>query len=229
MPLVYAALFIVGFLALMGLIVYLGYLAEKKRTEALRAVADELGFEFHPGGDKVLQGWLDDFHLFSRGHSKKLANVLRGRTRDLDVAVFDYKYTVGSGKNARTYRTSVACFTAAGMNLPEFGLRPADFWLRLGVSVFGYQDINFDSHPHFSKYYILRGPDEGAIREVFIPEVLDHFDAEPGLSTEAAGDVLLVYRHAHRIDPTQVRTFLEDGFAVLALFRPPPDKPEGEP
>jgi hypothetical protein len=217
------ALLGVALVAVVGAVVYVAHLLEKKRTAALRAVADELGFEFHPGGDKVLQGWLDVFYLFGQGHSKKLSNVLRGRTRDLDVAVFDYKYTTGGGKNARTYKTTVACFTAAGLGLPRFTLRPSDFWLRLGVSVFGWQDINFDTHPAFSKNTLLRGPDEDAIRRVFTPAALDHFEAEAGLSTEAAGDVLVVYRHSQRVDPAKVRAFLEDGFAVLALFRPPPE------
>jgi hypothetical protein len=198
---------------------YLNHRWEQQRTEALRNVADELGFEFHPGGDPILEGWLAKFHLFSQGHSRKLTNVLRGRTRDLDAAVFDYKYTVGSGKNARTFRTSVVCFRSDDLDLPEFALRPEDFWQRIGVKVFGYQDINFDSHPVFSRAFLLRGPDEAAVRELFTDTVLSHFETQPGVSVEGAGTTLLFYRHNKRIEPTDVRSFLTDGFAVLGMFR----------
>ncbi len=205
--------------AAIGVVVYFNYRWEQQRTERLRQAADELGFEFSPAGDSVLESWLAKFRLFSQGHSRKLWNVLRGRTADLDVAVFDYKYTVGSGKNARTYKTSAACFRAEDLAVPEFGLRPEGFWLRVGAAVFGFQDIDFDTHPKFSRNYLLRGPDEEAIRAAFTPTVLDYYEDRPGLSTEGAGNVLLFYRHGVRIDPADVRAFLEDGFAVLGLFR----------
>lgn len=192
---------------------------ERLRSEALKGVADELGFEFHPDGDAVLTDWLARFHLFSRGRSRRLWNVLRGRTRDLDAAVFDYRYTVGSGKNARTYRTSVVCFRTGGLDLPQFALRPEGFWNRVGASLFGQQDIDFDTHPAFSKAFLLRGPSEPAIRELFAEPVLTYFEGQPGVSVEAAGNTLVFYRHDRRVEPDDVRAFLTDGFAVLGLFR----------
>ncbi|HET6575765.1 MAG TPA: hypothetical protein VFG68_19345 [Fimbriiglobus sp.] len=195
---------------------------ERRRTAALADAADGLGFEFHPDGDPVLTDRLARFHLFSQGHSSRLWNVLRGRTRDLDVAVFDYRYTVGRGKNRRTYSTTVACFRADDLDLPAFVLRPEGFWSRLGVSLLGRQDINFGTHPAFSKAYLLRGPDEAAVREVFGEPVLAYFEGQPRVSVEAAGGTLLYYRHASRVEPADARAFLTDGFAVLGLFREPP-------
>lgn len=195
---------------------------ERRRTAGLADAADGLGFEFHPNGDPVLTDRLARFHLFSQGHSARLWNVLRGRTRDLDVAVFDYRYTVGRGKHRRTYSTTVAYFRADDLNLPAFVLRPEGFWSRLGVSLFGRQDINFDTHPAFSKAFLLRGPDEAAVRGVFGEPVLAYFEGQAGVSVEAAGGTLLFYRHAGRVDPADVRAFLTDGFAVLGLFREPP-------
>lgn len=218
---VFPILFFVAVAAVIGLVVIWGIRQERKRTEALKQAAEGFGFEFAPGGDPVLQSWLDKFHLFSQGRARTMSNVLRGRTRDLDVAVFDYKFTVGHGKHARTHQTSVICFRADDLNLPAFCLRPESFWHRIGESLFGGHDIDFESHPAFSKGYLLKGKDEAAIRGLFADDVLDHYEATPGVSTEADGDVLVFYRHSARIDPAKVRGFMEEGFAVLGLFRRP--------
>ena len=214
-------LFIGGVVTVIGLAIVLGVRQERKRTEALRQAAEGFGFEFRPGGDSVVQSWLDKFHLFSQGRSRTMSNVLRGKTRDLDVSVFDYKYTVGGGKHSHTHHTTVICFRADDLNLPAFCLRPESFWHRVGETLFGGHDIDFDTHPAFSKGYLLKGTDEAAIRRVFGLDVLDHFEATPGVSAEADGDVLVYYRHAARVDPAKVREFMEEGFTVLGLFRKP--------
>jgi hypothetical protein len=146
---------------------------------------------------------------------------MRGRTQDLDVAVFDYRYTTGHGKHARTWRTSVVCLRAEGLDVPDFRLRPETFWQRVGTALFGFQDIDFDSHPAFSAAFQLKGPDEDAVRAAFTPAVLEHFERDPGLSTEGSGDTLVVYRHASRVGPDRVRDLMAEGFAALGLFRRP--------
>ncbi len=193
----------------------------RMRAGLLKSRADELGFEFHPDGDKDLKDWLSRFRLFSKGRSRKFKNILRGRTCDLDVVVFDYQYTTGYGNYARTYETSVVGFRTYDINLPEFVLRPERFWNRVGVTLFGQQDIDFDTHPVFSKAFLLRGPDETAIRELFTESVLTHFESQSGVSVEAAGGTLLLYRHARLVGPADVRAFLTDGFALLEQFREP--------
>src|SRR5262249_46173612 len=115
-------------LGVIALIWYLNRRAERQRTEALAGIAESLGFEFHPGGDPVLQSWLAGFDLFSQGHSQRMWNILRGQSQNLDVAIFDYRYVTGRGKNARTWQTTVICFRAAELDLPNFRLRPATFW-----------------------------------------------------------------------------------------------------
>ena len=218
MPIVVAILFVGCFLALLGAIAYLSYRAEKKRTEELKLLAHELGFEFAPTGDDAILQSLSKFHLFSQGHSHKLANVMRGMSNNLDVAVFDYKYVTGHGKGRRTWNHSVICFRFDGPPLPAFSLRPENIWHKIG-SWFGYKDINFESHPAFSKAYLLRGGDENAIRALFTDALLDFYEQKPGLSTEGSGNTLLYYQHAVRLEPQAIRGFMEDGFKALGLYR----------
>ena len=207
-----------GVVLLIAVIAYVSYLAEKKRTEALKRVAEELGFDFFPK-DQGLLGELASFPLFSQGHSKRLTNLMRGEAGGLAVEIFDYRYTTGGGKSSTTWKQTVICFRLDGPGLPAFSLRPENILDRIGAW-FGSQHITFEDYPGFSKSYLLRGPDEKAIRELFTEQVLAFYEGRTGLSTEGGGDRLLFYRHNKRVGPEQVRAFLEEGFQVLAAFRP---------
>lgn len=208
-----------GVLAAVAAVMYYAHMAEKKRIEELRKAAEELSFDFEPKGDAALMGALRSFNLFSQGHSRALTNLLRGRTQDLEVAIFDYRYVTGSGKHRHTWNHSVVCFRFVGTVLPAFSLRPEHMGHKIG-QWFGSQDIDFDSHPTFSRKYLLRGSNEAAIRGAFNEKVLDYYEGKSGLCTEGAGNALLFYREGTRVRPEGVRALMEEGFEVLGLFHP---------
>lgn len=211
---------LVGVGVIVGVVLYFTYLAEKKRTELMQRAAEELGFEFFPKGDGPLLTELSLFNLFTQGHSRRLYNLMRGEANNLEVAIFDYTYVTGGGKSSHTWHQTILCFGMPDTNLPSFSLRPQTFWHKIGAW-FGYQDIHFDTHPVFSDKYLLRGRDEAAIRALFRDEVLSFYEHSEGLSTEGYGHRLLHYRQAKRVDPQNIRSFLEEGFKALALFLPP--------
>ena len=59
----------------------------------------------------------------------------------------------------------------------------------------GLKDIDFDSHPQFSKDYLLKGADEAAVRRCFHPAVLTFFEQHTGkrqwVATEGLGSILV--------------------------------------
>ena len=190
----------------------------RQRTAALAALASKMRFRFSKEGDAELPNTLGHFHLFSQGHSKKITNVLRGRANDMDVLIFDYRYTTGGGQHSNTSHQTVILFESDGMQLPQFALRPENVFHKIG-QVFGYQDIDFDSHPEFSKRYLLKGEDEGAVRDLFTRDVLSFYEADGKLSSEAAGGRLIHYRHGKRSRPEQIQDFITEGVRVLTLLR----------
>ncbi len=218
MPVLIVAAIIVAVLALIGTIIVVALKAEKKRSEALQAAAERMKFTFSRKGDPNLLDRLKNFHLFSQGHSKKIANVLMGKAGALDVAVFDYAYTTGGGKHSQHWRQTVIFFQRDDMSLPKFTLRPENIFHKIG-QVFGYTDIDFDSHPEFSKRYLLRGENEEAVRAIFGANARSFYESDLKLSTEAAGPQLIHYRSGKRVSPDEISQFIKQGVRVLTLFR----------
>lgn len=190
---------------------------QRLRTEAFGHVAAELGLDFTPEVGESYVETLDHFDLFSKGRAKKAANLIHGTSHDRGLAIFDYRYTTGSGKHAHTWHTTVFQVQFDGPALPRFSLRAENLLDKI-ASKFGSHDIDFDSHPQFSRKYLLRGENEPEVRSVFTVPILEYFEARPGLNIEAWEQTLLFYRLGKRVKPEEINNFLADGLTLLALF-----------
>ena len=190
---------------------------EKKRTAGMRQAARALSFQFLGEHDDGLSAELAGFELFSQGRARKLCNAMRGQGSDTAVSIFDYRYTVGSGKNSQTYRQTVVAFQSQRLALPSFHLRP-ERWYHKISSLFGYQDIDFGDFPVFSRKYLLRAASERAVRLVFTAPVLETIEKLDGISAEGQAERLIVYRLGRRVKPLEVKHLLEEGFAVYATL-----------
>jgi len=205
-------------LAAVGSGIYLSYALENKRTAALADVSLRMGFNFQTGISKEQAPTFGDFHLFTRGHGRKGWNLMTGKTDGAAVSLFDYKYTTGGGKNSHTWTQTVAIFPETSA-LPEFVLAPEHWWDKIGA-LLGHKDINFEASPDFSTHYLLKGPDEAAIRAAFGAGALGFFAQNLGWSVEVKGGALAVYRMSKRPKPEEMQTFVAEVAAVRrALVR----------
>ncbi len=211
-------LIIAGAVVLVAIGALTNLFREKKRREALQRVADGLGLSFYQDGDPDLVRQLSDLPLFSNGRKKRTTNMIHGETDDVVMGVFDYRYTTGSGKNSHTYRQTVAFFRSNDLDLPTFEMRPQKFFHGIG-KMFGYQDIDFETHPTFSKAFLLRGPNEEGVRATFGSELLTAMEQNQGVCVEGRGHDLIFYRRTKLAGPDQFKGLMSEGFEVLSLFR----------
>ncbi|MBN2104648.1 hypothetical protein JW835_11465 [bacterium] len=173
---------------------------EKKRTETLKQKAGMRGFTFQDKAGLEVIPLSNEFHLFSRGHSKRVQNFMQKSGLDSEEAIFDYIYTTGSGKNRSIHRQTVYLFHSDRLHLPVFAVRPEHVFHKIR-QIFGYQDIDFKQYPEFSKKFILRGKDEAAIDKIFTQDVIACFLHEKKLCVESAGKDLIIYWSGKRIKP----------------------------
>jgi hypothetical protein len=211
------ALLIVFLVALIGGAIWLAHYLEKKRTEKMRAAAASLGLTFEAEQAHEMAAALGHFPLFQVGHTKRLRNVIAGSEGGVEFKLFDYRFTTGHGKNSHTWHQTVIMMRSPRLRLPVFTLRPESIFHKIG-SVFGYQDIDFDSHPTFSKKYLLRGQAEADIRQTFAPHVLDFFDQNHNLTVEGVQGEMLFYKSARKLPPEELRPLIDDGLRLHGLF-----------
>lgn len=177
-PIVIVLFFVLFGVVLIGGLIVASIISRKReqeRTRQLSNVAGLLGWQFT---EAAAMSWipnLDKFALFSHGHTKSLTNVMYGEFAGVKAAVFDYRYIVGHGKNRSIHNQSVVYFEPRDLDLPFFSLRPERVFHKI-ISAFGYQDIDFGNRPDFSSRYLLRGPDEGAVRQSFNDALLGFYE-----------------------------------------------------
>ena len=209
---------ILGF-AFFGLVFWIGIVFEKKRTEKISGVAEELGLQFSAEENGPLLGKLQVFQMFNKGRARKMKNVMTAETDAASLAIFEYQYTTGSGKNSKTHRFTVAAMETPALQLPQFTTRPEGFLDRIG-SAMGFQDIDFDEHPEFSDAFVLKGEDETAIRAFFDQRMLDLFANNKGVYVDADGS-MLTYRKPGRQKPEAIPDFMAEAYEFLNAFSEP--------
>ena len=173
---------------------------EKKRTKQLAGIASDLKLSFN-FQESIWESI--SFGLFDYGCAR---NMMHGEVGNAEVAIFDHLYveasrsTASSHASGRTYKQTAIYFKSTNLKLPRFTLSPEDLWDKIG-SAFGNQDIDFPTHPDFSKRFLLRGEDETKIRALFTDKLLNFFNSQQNITVEGGGNQLILYRDEKRIGP----------------------------
>lgn len=193
------------------------HLREKRRIEAWGRAGEALGLDpFGQANDLLTR--FGHLKVFQAGRRRQITHGIGGDAGNLEIAVADYQYVVGSGKNARTVKQTV-CILRGEVDLPEVHLRPEGRIGNFFGKLFGLQDIDFDEDAEFSRAYVLQGPDEAALRGLFTPERRAWFAAQRGknLHFEAQGKVLL-FHHARRVPPETTRALMAQAIEIHRLL-----------
>jgi len=212
-------LIVVAIVAGFGGLIYWAAQQEKKRTEAMAAACQAMGYTFEEKGDVEALRTFGDLPVFGHGHSKTARNVMTGTVADHSLKLFDYRYTTGGGKDSHTFQQTVALFPGGAQGLPDFALAPENFFHKIG-GFFGYQDIDFEASPDFSSHYLLRGSDEMAIRTAFSADALSFFAQQRGWNVEVRSAHAGIYRSGKRCKPEEAPAYLAEALRVLLALHP---------
>jgi len=208
---------ILSALTFVGAVMWWSHLAEKKRTAAFEEHAVQLGLHFVDDPTSQAYSQFEGFKLFSRGRRQKIRNLIEGDSGDVKISIFDYNFVTGGGKSTKHHNQTIVALQSHLLNCPEFSMRPQGFFDKIG-GVLGLQDIDFESHPEFSKLFVLKGPDETAIRNYFAPTVLDYFEGHAGNSLEGAGQTMFFYRSEVCRKPEELRDMLSEAYEAYGVL-----------
>ena len=191
------------------------FYAGRKRTAELAELAARLGFNFDPAGIPFPN--FPMFKLLEQGSSRAIRNCLSRSDGGKRICIFDFSYVTGSRKHRRSHSQSVVTFSIGHTSLPPFLLRPENLLDKVG-DFLGFQDLDFESHPRFSKIYRLQSSSDERVRALFQPGVLQYFENNPGLYLEARGPELLFCRADRLLQPEDVAGLLQEAQQTLALL-----------
>jgi hypothetical protein len=143
----------------------LRWLSEKRRTRMMEQAATALGFKFS-----------------GKGKDENETNIITGSSGDIKIRVSDRKWTESKSKTngTRTYRESRILLTCKLLVMPTFTITHEGIIEKALTATIGMQDIDFDSHPEFSKNYLLQCKNEEACRAFFTDSILAKFKIAKG-------------------------------------------------
>jgi hypothetical protein len=123
--------------AAVGISCALLYRGSRRRyVRQLPEISRSMDFAFQPAMSREDIGDFFDLRLF-RGGRSSARNRMTGMADGLPVDMFDYTFSVGSGRSQRTYRQTVMLLPAPEEGLPAFELRPQHGdWLVSGAISF---------------------------------------------------------------------------------------------
>ncbi len=170
---------IIAGIALVCVIGYFAWLAEKKRREAMAALAQRLGWRFDPGRDRDHDDQYAHFEIFRRGHSRAAHNTLAGeveidgRQCPAKMGDFTYKVTRHTGKSTstRTYRFSYLIIHLPFVGAPSVLIRREGMFDKL-TDAFGFDDIDFES-AEFSRRFHVKSSDKRFAYDVIHPRMME--------------------------------------------------------
>jgi hypothetical protein len=172
--------------AVIGVIAYLSWLAEKKRREALLALATKLGLSYSPEKNHGLATQYKFIDQTRQGSNRYASNVVQGTYRDYPVILFDYHYethSTDSKGRRQTHHHHLAFFILTMKKaFAEIKISKEGFFSKI-AQTFGYDDIDFESH-EFSRKFCVRSPDKKFAYDVCHARMIEYMLANEDLTIE---------------------------------------------
>ena len=135
-----------GGVALIVLVVYLGYQAKQKRRADFMRLAVQLNLTYSVADTFGLLGY--PFTLFQRGDGRGIENVLQGAWQETDVVAFDYWYydesTDSKGGTSRTYHRFDCALLPMPADCARLTIERENLLTRMADAL-SFKDVQFES------------------------------------------------------------------------------------
>jgi hypothetical protein len=183
-------LLVVLFVIVFAIVVVFAAIAAAKRRKDMARLAALWGYRYCTSdpGDVAAQ-YAGLFDLFKTGHSRRAKNLLFGREGAMDLCLFDYQYTTGSGKNSHTSYFQVVLM-GLPIVAPRLQVRPESFLDTLASWV-GHDDLDFES-AEFSRRYHVKCSEPKFAYDVLHARLIEQLLALPGVPHLEMRDTFLM-------------------------------------
>lgn len=185
---------------------------QKKRYAELRALADKFNLTFLESGFPISNpsslfnlfgvdnstpdfpfsaDFLTFFPTFNRGSAQTIEPAMIGRDGDgNNWFLFDYRYTVSSGKSSTTYRYSIVIAQTPVM-FPTMSLAPENVGFSVG-KFFGMRELQVESE-EFNKRFFIKTTDEKMSVDLLHPMAIEMFLRQPLFEWQTSGPFVMLH------------------------------------
>ncbi|MBS1701150.1 MAG: hypothetical protein JST12_05785 [Armatimonadetes bacterium] len=185
---------------------------QKKRYAALQELCNRMGLTFIEDGIPlpnsmglgglfglstpppqmgIQAGFATFFPLFGHGSARRIEPALVGQDRDGNYwFLFDYRYTVSSGKSSTTYHFSVVVAQVPLM-LPTMSLAPENVGYSIGKFL-GMREMQVESE-EFNKRYFIKTTDEKMTLDLLNPIAIETLLRQPPYEWQMAGPYVMLH------------------------------------
>lgn len=147
-------------------------------------------------------GVWDFYTITLRKKIISLENIISNS--DSHVAFTTADITTQEGARTTTEFQNLTAVKISGLKpLPKFYMMEETFIDKI-TNFLSDEDINFESHPVFSKNFILKGEDSVAVRKVFSEEILAFFEKHLDLMLISNGQDILLRSHYRFLKPAEI-------------------------
>lgn len=145
-------------------------------------------------------------------------NTLTKYTDLSRVDISDITLTEGAMQDREDTHITVIHISEEEIQIPDFALEPERLWSKLFEGVAG-KDIDFTSHPQFSKKYYLRGQEEAAVREFFSDTLIQFLENREEIHIECHRNRLLFYKKRDLLGSSEILYVVKFAHDFLELIK----------
>ncbi|MGM0629372.1 MAG: hypothetical protein ACQESA_03015 [Patescibacteria group bacterium] len=198
-------IFFLFFLSFFVVLIYISLIGSKAKRRFIKsfAEANDLEYEESASLDSV------SGKLFDRGHSRVIYHIVKGYFKDHPVRLFSYRYSIGSGKNRKTYYFTVWEITFEKTEFPHILLQAKNM-RKFARSESDEEEINLEGEfDDKFRLYATRGY-ETEVLQIFTPEFLRMLcNKASNFSIEFAGKSMYIYDDVLVKDNKKLREIYE--------------------
>lgn len=187
-----------------------------RRKQHARRLAAQRTLSYSEHGDNDSAQRLKT--ILGRDGFVSLENVLSGEHDGLKLLFGDLVYIPTGSKNSHRRVSSIASFQHSELSFPQFTLQPEGSLLNMMAGIVGVEDIDFDSHPEFSRRYHLSGQEPESVRQLFQPRLLDFLEQRPGWQVRGERNCLVILRPRQAADAAGMEAFMDEAQAMFSEF-----------
>src|SRR5688572_11878228 len=212
-------LMFLGFAVLVVAGIIFASIAAKKRRDAFANLAARLGLSYSAEHNRELAQRFEFLDRLAQGSNRYAYNILSGHFQGRHITTFDYHYETHSTDSKGHRQTHHHHFSFFILLLerafPELTIAREGIFSKV-AQVFGYDDIDFESH-EFSRKFCVRSKDKKFAYDVCHARMIEYLLANGDLNIEIENSALAI-AYAGVLKPEEIEPNLQRLAQVRALM-----------